>query len=209
MQVEPPGPDLPDHRGPSGPLSADDHQPVGALRLSAALGAAALAIASNGNLLVLGGLLALAAAPTSRSDGRSGRALGAAAALLACTAVLVRWGAPSLSAAAGAQSVLGPAVTVGTIPGAASALFAALAIALLTPPLQRRTWDLVIAVCFGVVVGAVVAGPTLPNSIPVRLAGVVVGTAAAVGVGLLPDRRLVASGAFVCGALALLLASVA
>lgn len=160
-------------------------------------------------MLVLGGLLALVAATTSRSDGRSGR-VGGLTALLACTAVLVRWGAPSLSAAGGAQAVLGPAVAVGTTAAAASAVLAAAAIALLTPPRQqRRVWDLVITVCFGLVVGAVAAGPTFPNDLPVRVAGAVVGIALAVGASLLPRRRLVATGAFASGALALMLAAVA
>jgi hypothetical protein len=184
--VEPPGQDLPDHRHPSPQVSA--------LRLSAALAAAALAVATTGHLLVLGALVALVAMTR----------WGAAAALLACTAVLVRWESPTLSAVGGAQAVLGPAIDVGSTGAAASAGLAALAVVLLAPPVRTRTWDLLVAACLGVVAGTFVAGPTVPTDVAVRVVAAVVATAIAVGASRLPGRHMAAVGA---GALALLLAA--
>lgn len=190
MQVEPPGQDVPDRRHPP---------TVGALRLSAAVGAAALAVASTGHLLLLGGLLALVAATR----------LGATTALLATTAVLVRWQAPSLSAVGGAQSVLGPAVVVGSTAAAASTVLAALAIALIAPLGRDRSWSLLVAVAVGVVAGAIAAGPALPTDIAVRLVGAGVTCGLAVGSSRLALRRTIGLAALGCASLALLLAAVA
>jgi hypothetical protein len=178
--VEPPGPDVPDHRDPDDPL--------GPLRLSAALGAATLALAGAGHLFVLGGLVALV--------GRS-RA-GAAAALLAVTAVLVRWSGPSLAAAAGNQAVLGPAVVVGSTAAAVSSLLAATAVVLLAPRPP------VLAVAVGIVAGAIAAGPELPHELGVRAAGIAVGVAAALVARWVPLRHPAAAA---LAALALVLAA--
>lgn len=149
-----------------------------------------LVVVSAGHLFVLGGLLALVA--RSRS--------GAVAALLAVTAVLVRWGSPSLSAVGGDQAVLGPALNVGSTAAGASAVLAALAIALLAP---RPAF---VVVALGVVAGAIVAGPELPHDVGVRIAGAIAGCAVAYAARWVPLRHLAAAGA--AGA-ALVLAAVA
>ena len=125
---------------------------------------------------------------------------GAVAALLAVLAVLVRWGGPSLSAVGGDQAVLGPAVLVGSVAAGASALLAALAIALLAPR------SLPVLLALAVVAGAVAAGPELPHDLPVRLAGAVLAGGVAFAARWVPFRHLAAAG---LAAVALLLAAVA
>lgn len=125
---------------------------------------------------------------------------GAAAALLAVTAVLVRWGSPSLSALGGDQAVLGPAVLVGSTGEALGSLLAALAVALLAPSARPQ------AVALGVVAGAIGAGPALPHDAIVRVLGIAAGVGVALLAPRVPGRRIAAVGA---GALALVLASLA
>ena len=149
-----------------------------------------LAAASAGHLLVLGALLAFVARTRA----------GAVAAFVAATAVLIRWGGPSLSAVGGDQAVLGPAVLVGSVAAGLSAVLAALAIALLAP----RSVPVVLALA--VVAGAVVAGPELPHDLAVRIAGVVVAAGAAYAARWIPKRHLAAAAAAV---VALALAAVA
>jgi hypothetical protein len=178
--VEPPGEDLPPPEpGPSGPLSGE-HEPdapvpgpeVGALRLIAAAAAVALVVSSQGHLLLVAGLLIVVAATRA----------GVPAALLAVTAVIVRWGDGSLSALGGDQAVLGPAFLVGDIAAATSAALAALAVVLLAP----RSVPLAVAV--GIVAGGIAAGPTVPHDVLLRLAGAAVGVAAALAVRWVPRR---------------------
>jgi hypothetical protein len=182
--VEPPGEDVPD------PGQARAPEAVGALRLSAALAAVALALGSTGHLLVLGLLVAVVAGTRARG----------VAVLLAVTAALVRWGGPSLSAVGGDQAVLGAAVTIGSTAAAASCALAALAVVLTAP----RDVPLVVAV--GVVAGFLAAGPAFPQDVPVRLVGIVIGCALAYGARWVPLRSWAAVAA---GAGALLLAAVA
>ena len=111
---------------------------------------------------------------------------GAAAALVATTAVLVRWGGPELGAVGGGQAVLGPAVAIGTTAAAASSVLATLALALLAP----RSAAVVVAL--GVVAGGVAAGPEIPHDLPVRAAGVVVAIGLAYGARWVPFRQAVA-----------------
>lgn len=145
---------------------------------------------SAGHLLILGALVAVVARTRA----------GAVAALLAATAVLVRWGGPSLSAVGGGQAVLGPAVVVGSGAAAVSSLLAALAIALVAP----RAWPVVVAL--GVVAGAVAVGPELPDDLVVRVVGALVGTGLAFLARWVPFRQLLAVG---LAGLALALAAVA
>jgi hypothetical protein len=179
--VEPPREVVPPPRpGPSGPLGGrhdphPDPEPgpeVGALRLIAAAAAVALVVASQGHLLLLGGLLVVVVATRA----------GAAAAPLAVTAAFVRWGDGSLSALGGDQAVLGPAFLVGDTRAAASAVLAGLAVALLAP----RSVPLAAAV--GVVAGALVAGPTLPHDLGVRVAGAIAGVLVALVARWVPFR---------------------
>lgn len=173
-------------------------------------------------MLLLGLLVALVLA--SRA--------GAVAALLATSAVLVRWGSPSLTAVAGDQAVLGPAIVVGSTAAAASAWLAAAAIVLAVPRLRRRPAaepapatrvrgepliarrpavtgptageTLIVAGVLGVVAGAIAAGPTLPDGAVVRAAGVLAATVAALVLSRLPHPRALAVAA---GAAALVLAA--
>ena len=130
--------------------------------------------------------------------------LGAVAALTAMAAVLVRWGAPTLTAAAGAQAVLGPAVLVGSFAAAASMALAAVAIALLTPPRH-----LPVAVAVGLCVGAVAAGPSLPDEVVVRVVGAVAGIGMAVAASRLAARRALDVAAIGAATVALVLAAAA
>lgn len=154
------------------------------------MAAAVLAAVSAGHLLVLGALVAFVA----RSR------VGAAAALLAVLAVLVRWGGPSLSALGGGQAVLGPAVLVGSVAAGASALLAAVAIALLAP----RSTPVVVALA--VVSGAIAAGPELPHDVAVRVVGVAAGGGVAYAARWVPLRHFLAAA---LAAAALVLATVA
>jgi hypothetical protein len=168
--VEPPGEDLPPPElRPEPPVPGPE---VGALRLIAAAAAVVLVASSQGHLLLLGGLLVVVAATRA----------GVPAALLAVTAVIVRWGDGSLSALGGDQAVLGPALLVGDLGAAASAVLAALAIVLLAPR------SLPLAVALGIVAGAIAAGPTVPHDVLVRLAGAAVGVAAALAARWVPRR---------------------
>ena len=128
---------------------------------------------------------------------------GAVTSVLATSTALVRWGSPSLTAVAGGQAVLGPAVVVGDVAVAASAWLGAAALVLATPR-DRGTDALIVAAVTGVTAGAIAAGPTFVDEPAIRIAGAVVATAAAVAVTRLPFPRAVA---VVPGALALVLAA--
>lgn len=130
--------------------------------------------------------------------------LGAVTALVACTAVIVRWGAPSLAASAGAQAVLGPALALGTSAAAWAMVLAAAAVATLAVP---RRWELLLPV--GAAAGAIAAGPAFPHELVVRAVGIVAGTCLAGGMALLPFRRTVAVAGVVLAIAAVALASLA
>lgn len=108
--------------------------------------AAALCVAASGrgDLLFLGGLLALALA-----DRRS-----SSAAVLAACAVAVRWGTTSLETVTGAASTLGPGMRVG--PPQAAAALALAAVALLLAGLEA---PLLARLAAGAAAGAVAVGP--------------------------------------------------
>lgn len=137
------------------------------LRLPAGVGAAALALSSSGEVVLLAVLLAVAA----------GEVLAGAVAVLATGAVALRWGSTSLEAIAGAQSVLGPGALVGPLAGAASTWCAAAALVLARP----RGWG---AAVFGVAAGLVAAGPGAGSVglAATRGAAALLGAALAVGV---------------------------
>lgn len=111
---------------------------------------------------------------------------GAAAAVLAVSAAFVRWGDGSLSALGGDQAVLGPALVVGDGWSAASAVLAGLAVALLAPR------SVPLAVALGVVAGAIVAGPTIPHDVGIRLAGAFAGVVVALVARWVPFRGALA-----------------
>lgn len=116
------------------------HAPI--VQNAALLAAAAVAVLSRGDVIVLGvllviGTLDLVAGPT---------------ALLATSAVVVRLGTTSLAAIAGAQSVLGPAGASAPAMGALAAWLGALALVLAAP--SERA-----APAFGLAAAVIVNGP--------------------------------------------------
>lgn len=162
--------------------------------------AAALVVAASGqgDLLFLGGLLAVALAERRAS----------VAALLAVAAVSVRWGTTSAETVTGAATTLGPGVRVGPPLAAAALGLAALALVLaaLRAPLLPR-------LAAGAAAGVVTAGPVGAAS-----AGAVVLGLVGVSFGLLvalalprwfpePSERL-RGAAPIVGGLALALAAV-
>jgi hypothetical protein len=134
--------------------------------------AAVLALTSVGNVYLLAALLIVVTATWT----------GALAVLLACAAVLERWGSPALSAAGGAQAVFGPALAVGSTAAATSAACAAVALAL-------SARNRVAAGALGVAAGAVALGPTVPHSLAVRALGIALGVGAAYLSSVLRWRR--------------------
>src|SRR5205823_14379110 len=118
-----------------------------ALQLGAAAGAAAMALSSTGDVLLLGALLGVAAGDLATGT----------AAVLAGLAVLGRFGTTSLAALAGAQHVVGPAGTTGPVLLAAAAWLAALALSFSTSA------EFAIAAVFGLAAADVVAGPAIGN----------------------------------------------
>jgi uncharacterized protein (TIGR03382 family) len=97
---------------------------------------------------------ALLAAGAWGTETRLPRRIAVAAALvLTALTVRARWGSGSLDAMAGAQAVLGPAVSVG--PPAAAAVWCAAAAVVLAGPRQ-----LLAHAAFGVFAGFLVAGPS-------------------------------------------------
>jgi hypothetical protein len=130
--------------------------------------ATALALTSTGDALVLAVVLGLGAFDLA----------AAVAALLVAGGLLARLGTSALPAAAGAQSVLGPAGLVGP-PLAATSAWCGAAAAVLAAP---SGWG---AVPFGLTAGLLVCGPSAALAGPAGariLAGLVgVGLAVAVG----------------------------
>ena len=113
---------------------------------------------------------------------------GAVASLVATTAVIVRWGGPSLAAVAGGQAVLGPAITLGSAGAALASLLAALALVLVAP----RTP--VLAVAVGVVAASLAIGPELPHDLGIRLVGALAGCGLALAARWVPLREWLAIG---------------
>ena len=132
------------------------------------MAAGTLTLSSTGDVVLLGALLGIAA----------GDVLAAAAAVLAALSFAVRWGATSLEAIAGAQSVLGPGGAVAPALAGASSWCGALALLLLSP----RDWR---AAAFGLAAAIGVAGPMGSSGadLAVRVAASAVGAGVALGVG--------------------------
>ena len=140
-------------------LSSDE------LRTGAGVGAASLALSSTGEVVLLAVLLGAAA----------GELVVGAVAMMATAAVALRWGTTSLDAIGGAQTVLGPAVTVGPPLAAASMWFAAAALVLV------RARGLT-ALLFGITAGVIVAGPAgAAGQLALRGAAAVLGAGLALG----------------------------
>jgi hypothetical protein len=112
------------------------------VRLAAAAGAAALALTSAGDALLLAALLGLVVADP----------LASCAPVVAAMAVIARIGTSSLPALAGAQSVLGPAILSGPFRMALSAAAAAAGLAF-------ATTDDLAALPLGLAAAALVFGP--------------------------------------------------
>ena len=123
------------------------HDPLTRLQIGAAAAATVLAIAATGDVLLLALLLGLAAA----------NRWALAAAVGAGLSVLTRWGTTSLAALAGAQHVLGPAVTVGP-PRAAVASGLAAAALVVAPGAPGS------APAFAAAAALLVAGPAVTGS---------------------------------------------
>jgi len=167
------------------------HRPLTTLQLGAAAGAAVMALASAGDVLLLGALLGVAA-----GDLEAG-----AASVLAGLVVLGRFGTTSLTALAGAQHVVGPAGTTGPVALAAASWCAAAALTLST----RAGFTM--AALFGVAAADVVAGPAAQSaqSLAIRLAGSLVAVALAWFVGGWVPPRLARPAAVLAGTLGVLL----
>ncbi len=185
-------------------------------RLAAACGALVLALTSQGDALVLGALLAVAA----------WRPLLGVALPGACLLVSWRWGSTSLADWAGAQDVLGAGGWTGPSRAATGLWLAAAALALGAPvpglrtvvttlvdgqrvatvEAPRRTLAATVgAAAAGLAAGLVVAGPALGERPLVRVAGAVGGLLLA-----LAARRLrLRSPRAADGAVALLVAAAA
>jgi hypothetical protein len=129
-----------------------------------------LLLTSSGDGLLAGVLVGLAAAEL----------LPGAVAVLAVLGALSRFGATTLPAIAGAQSVLGPALAVGPFMGALGSVLAAGACLLAVP--RRRGW--IVPALLGGVAALVSAGPAMSGGVgdsAIRLGALVVWVAGAVG----------------------------
>ena len=178
-------------RGEPGPIDADVvrsfvDRAVGALPFAAAVAAAVLALTSTGSMVVAAVLLGVAA-----GDQRTGLA-----ALLAVTAVAVRFSTASLDDVAGIQSVLGAAGTVGPATAAASAWLAAGAVLL---AVRRAAWagatpspTVPLVLAAGGLAAAIVAGPGPGGGIGLRILATVVAVGAAWAVVRSGRRRAMA-----------------
>lgn len=187
LLVEPPGPHLRGRRqSAAGPVHLSGG-PSGPLRRAALAAAAAVVATSSGDTVLLAALLGVAAADVGAG----------AVALLAASALAVRWGSTSLDAIADAQSVLGPGAVVGPAAAVGAAWCAAAALVVAAP----KGWP---ALAFGAAAALAVAGPGPggPRDIALRVAAMAAGVACAVVAG----RRLPARPA---RAAALILATAA
>lgn len=130
-----------------------------------------------------------------------GYPLGAATAGLAFVAATIRWGSGWLVAIAGAQAVLGPAITVGPVAAASSSWLSAACLIIAVPDRSA-----VAAASVGVAAALVAAGPAGWDGAAVRLLAAVVAVAAAVAAGRIGHARLRAAGGLACAATAVVLA---
>lgn len=167
-------------------------------RTLAAAAALCVAAAGRGDLLFLGGLLALALAERRSSI----------AAVVARAAVAVRWGTTSLDTVTGAATTLGPGIRVG--PAQAAAALGVAAVALLLSGLEA---PLLPRLAAGATAGAVAVGPigaASAGAVVLGLLGVLMGMALAYALPRLsaePGDRLRGS-APVAAVVALVLAAI-
>lgn len=168
---------------------------VAGRRLHVALvtAAATVAVTSSGDTFLLAALLGLVAADI---------AVAGVVALVAAS-MTIRYGATSLAAAAGAQAVLGPAITTGDVASVASAWAGALALACV----GRRGLPLL---AFGLAAGAVAAGPDVsnPTDFAIRAGGAVLGLVSAWAAARYLPRRAARWAAAALAALAVALAAI-
>lgn len=114
-------------------------------------------MSSSGEVVWLGILLAVAAVGSGHPRRRW---LGAAGALLGATSAALRWGDGSMEAIAGAQSVLGAAVTVGPGVAATAAGLGALAVvAGVSVPQRAPSSQVLVGLAGGAAAAAVAWGP--------------------------------------------------
>ncbi|MFP5327741.1 MAG: hypothetical protein ACLGHT_09705 [Acidimicrobiia bacterium] len=147
--------------------------PQQSARTAAAAAAAVLALASTGDTVLLAMLLGVSA--MSAAAGGVG--------VLVALALVARWGTTSLQALSGAQTVLGPAVVVGSALEIAACVLAAVALLLVSPADWR-------AVAFGSAAALVLAGPRLGATDLADSAVRVVATLAGTGIAIAVARRL-------------------
>ncbi len=154
--------------------------------MGAAAGAAAMALSSTGDVLLLAVLLGVAAGDV---------AVGSAAVLAGLT-VLGRYGSTSLAALAGAQHVVGPAGTTGPVPLAAAMWCAALALVF------GSRGELIAAAAFGLAAANVVAGPAVHggDALAIRVASSLLAVTVAWYIGGWVPPRLARAAAVVAGA---------
>ena len=141
--------------------------------------------------------------------------LGAATLPAAVTGALalavagVRWSTTSLAAVAGAQAVLGPAVSVGSATEAVAVGLAAIGAVLAAPPPTRSPLTGLTAAVLGLVAATVAVAPAGSGGLAPRLAALAVGAVAGVAAGLLPAERARGVAGVGCGAVGLALAVLA
>jgi hypothetical protein len=128
--------------------------------------------------------------------------VGALSAGLVAVATSLRWGTAWLVPLGGAQAVLGSAVLVGPVSGAAASALGAAALLLAAPPPPAA------AAALGTTAALLVAGPAGASGVVVRLLATVVGVGLAHGAGRLGRLRLRTLAALVLAAAALGLAAV-
>ena len=184
--MEPPGADV---RG--GPEADQVRLSAGPLRLGAAAAAVVLPLTSSGEVVLLACLLGFVAADV----------LAAVATAAALLALAVRWGSTSLDAISGAQSVLGPGGTVGSLPEVAASWSAATALVLAAP---RGWWP---AAAFGTTAALAVAGTSGdPADVALRLVACAAGVAVTMAAGRRAATGTARRAAVAAGAAALVLA---
>ena len=154
--------------------------------------AIAVTVVAHGPALVLAALVAVTLAYP----------LGLATSSLAFVATTIRWGSGWLVALAGAQAVLGPAITVGPVASAASSWCAAASLVVAVPDRS-----LVVAAGVGTVAALLAAGPGGWDGIAVRVLATAVAVGATVLVGRLGRARMRAIAAAVLAVAAVVLAA--
>jgi hypothetical protein len=182
--VEPSGEDVPGRAGAPAPE-------LSTLRLTTAVVAVAVAVVAHGPAIVLAVLVAVTL----------GYPLGAATAGLAFVAATIRWGSGWLVAVAGAQAVLGPAITVGPAAAATSSWLAAASLVAAVPDRS-----LVSATGVGVAAALLAAGPGGWDGVAVRVLATVIAIAATVAAGRVGHARARALGAIALAVGAVVLA---